>query len=237
MNPVDLLRDAIRTFGQRLAITTSFQSEGMVVIDMAARISPAVRVITLDTGRLPPETHAMIRAVRDRYGLDVEVVTPDERELDIMVGRYGPDLFRDSVAKRRLCCEIRKVRPLERKLAELDAYVVGLRRGQSATRDNVQHIEHVNGKAKISPLADWTREDVDRYIAEHDVPRHGLYALGYTSIGCAPCTRATVAGEDERAGRWWWEQDAAKECGLHVAPDGSVRRELDVLLEEVLASA
>jgi phosphoadenylyl-sulfate reductase (thioredoxin) len=237
MNAPDLLREAIRTWGRRLAITTSFQSEGMVVVDMAARISPEVRVITLDTFRLPPETHAMIGAVRDRYGIEVEVVTPDERELEVMVGRYGPDLFRDSVAKRRLCCEIRKVRPLERKLAELDAYVVGLRRSQSATRENVQHIEHVNGKAKISPLADWSREDVERYIVEHDVPRHPLYAIGYTSIGCAPCTRAAVAGEDERAGRWWWEQDAAKECGLHFAADGSVRREVDVLLEEVLASA
>jgi phosphoadenosine phosphosulfate reductase len=237
MNAHDLLRDAIHTYGRRLAITTSFQSEGMVVVDMAARISSDVRVITLDTGRLPAETHAMIAVVRDRYGIEVEIVTPDERETEAMVGRYGPDLFRDSVAKRRLCCEIRKVRPLERKLAELDAYVVGLRRGQSESRENVQHIEHVNGKVKISPLADWTREAVDRYIAEHGVPRHPLYALGYTSIGCAPCTRATVDGEDERAGRWWWELDTAKECGLHFTPDGTVRREVDVLLEEVLASA
>jgi phosphoadenylyl-sulfate reductase (thioredoxin) len=134
MNAIDLLRDAIRRYGSRLAITTSFQSEGMVVVDMAASIAPDIRVITLDTGRLPEETHAMIRTVRDRYGIAVEVVTPDEREIDTMVERYGRDLFRDSVAKRRLCCEIRKVRPLERKLAELDAWVVGLRRGQSATR-------------------------------------------------------------------------------------------------------
>jgi phosphoadenylyl-sulfate reductase (thioredoxin) len=165
------------------------------------------------------------------------VVTPDEREVETMVGRYGHDLFRDAVAKRLLCCEIRKVRPLERSLANLDAYVVGLRRSQSSTRENVQHIEEVNGKVRISPLADWTRDDVERYIAEHDVPRHPLYALGYTSIGCGPCTRATAAGEHERAGRWWWEQDAAKECGLHFGADGSVRREIDVLLDEVLASA
>lgn len=237
MNAVDLLREAINTYGRRMAITTSFQSEGMVVVDMAARISPDVRVITLDTGRLPAETHAMIQTVRDRYGIAVEAVVPDERELEVMVSRFGTELFRDSVAKRRLCCEIRKVRPLDRSLAALDAYVVGLRRGQAATRENVQHIEHVKGKAKISPLADWSREDVERYIAEHDVPRHPLYAMGYTSIGCAPCTRATIAGEDERAGRWWWEQDAAKECGLHFAADGSLRREVDVLLEEVLASA
>jgi 3'-phosphoadenosine 5'-phosphosulfate sulfotransferase (PAPS reductase)/FAD synthetase len=112
-----------------------------------------------------------------------------------------------------------------------------LRRSQSATRENVQPIEEVNGKVRISPLADWTREDVEAYIAEHDVPRHPLYALGYTSIGCGPCTRATAAGESERAGRWWWEQDMAKECGLHFSADGRVRREIDVLLEEVLAGA
>jgi phosphoadenosine phosphosulfate reductase len=101
----------------------------------------------------------------------------------------------------------------------------------------VQHIEQIDGRVKISPLADWSRDDIDRYIAEHDVPRHPLYALGYTSIGCEPCTRATAEGEDERAGRWWWELEAAKECGLHFTPEGIVRREVDVLLEEVLASA
>ena len=187
---------------------------------MAARVSPAVRVITLDTGRLPEETHQMIEQVRERYGVAVEVVLPDPGEVAAMVSQHGPNLFYREVALRRLCCEVRKVRPLERKLAEFQAWAVGLRREQSETRREVSKIEQINGRLKLSPLADWTREQVDDYIREHRVPVHPLYEKGYTSIGCAPCTRATLAGEDERAGRWWWEQDAAKECGIHFDASG-----------------
>ena len=232
-----ILEWAIATWGRRLAITTSFQAEGMAVIDMAVRISPGVRVVTLDTGRLPPETHQMIETVRSHYGVAIEVVSPDAREVEAMVTRHGVNLFYQSVPNRTLCCEIRKVRPLERKLAELDAWVVGLRRGQSATREAISKIEQVNGRFKISPLADWSKEQLEAYLAEHEVPRHPLYAAGYTSIGCGPCTRATTAGEDERAGRWWWETDADKECGLHFTPDGKVERTVDVLLRELLESA
>jgi len=128
------------------------------------------------------------------------------------------------VAYRSLCCHIRKVRPLERKLAEVRAYAVGLRRGQSEMRQSLRKIsEEQHGRLKISPLADWTKQQVVEYISAHDVPRHALYAAGYTSIGCDPCTRATSPGEDERAGRWWWEQEEQKECGLHSPnrPDSS----------------
>lgn len=206
----------------------------MVVLDMAARISSEVRVLTLDTGRLPPETYEIIERVRERYGLAVELISPDAGEVQRMTTLHGPNLFYESVPMRTLCCQIRKVRPLARALADIDAYAVGLRRGQSELRAGVQKVEDSNGKLKISPLADWTRDQIEAYTLEHDVPRHPLYARGYTSIGCAPCTRAASAGEDERAGRWWWETDANKECGLHFTPDGRVERTIDVLLREIV---
>jgi len=209
----------------------------MVVVDMAAKISSDVRVITLNTGRLPEETFQMMETVRSRYGVKVETVSPSADEVDSMVTRFGPNLFYESVPYRSLCCHIRKVRPLERKLQEFDAWAVGLRRSQSETRESLDKVEKVDGRVKLSPLADWTKEQVAEYVRVNDVPQHPLYAKGYTSIGCGPCTRATEAGEDERAGRWWWEQDANKECGLHFTPDGRVERTLDVLVREILTSS
>ena len=215
---------AITTHGDSFAIATSFQKEGMVVVDLASRVSPDVRVFTLDTGRLPEETHGMIQTVRERYGITVEVVSPDPAEVERMVSERGRDLFYESVENRRLCCEIRKVRPFERKLRELRAWATGLRREQSETRAEIARVEEIDGRLRISPLADWSAAQVDRYIEENRVPVHPLYAQGYSSIGCAPCTRAIAPGEDQRAGRWWWEQAEAKECGLHVAPDGRLVR-------------
>lgn len=236
----EILRWGIEQFGDRLAICTAFQASGMVILDMAARINPGVKVFTIDTGRLPEETHRLISDVRERYGVEIEMVMPEAREVASMVSTHGPNLFYDSVANRRLCCEIRKVRPLNRKLANLDAWVVGLRRQQSESREAVQKIavdETHGGILKLSPLVDWTREEVWEYIRRHNVPYHELYWQGYASIGCAPCTRAANESGQERAGRWWWEQEAHKECGIHVAPNGQVRRELDVLLEDVLRKA
>jgi phosphoadenosine phosphosulfate reductase len=228
---------AIETYKDRLALVTSFQYEGMVIVDMAARISKDVRVITLDTGRLPAETFDMIEAVRARYGVTIEVVSPDPVELESMVARHGPNLFYESVPLRTTCCHFRKVRPLNRKLAGFDAWLTGLRRTQSDTRESLARFSQENGRNKISPLADWTREDIEQYTVAYDVPRHPLYAKGYTSIGCAPCSRVTEAGEDERAGRWWWESGVAKECGLHFTPDGRAMRTVDVLVYEILNSS
>jgi thioredoxin-dependent adenylylsulfate APS reductase len=233
----DILSWALDTYGNDFAISTSFQAEGMVIVDMASRLSENPRVITLDTGRLPAETYEMIETVHDRYGIRVEMVCPDARELESMLALHGPNLFYRETAQRMLCCEIRKVRPLARKLKELKAWAVGLRRSQNESRAGVLKVDRDAQPVKVSPLADWTSEQVDDYIRRHDVPRHPLYAQGYTSIGCAPCTRAIEPGQDERAGRWWWEQDAQKECGIHFTPDGRARRTVDVLLEEVLGSA
>jgi len=182
----EILSWAIETYGGSFAIASSLQKEGMAILDMASRIAPGqVRVFTLDTGRLPDETYQMIETVRKRYGIDFEMVFPAREEVERMVTGHGPNLFYSSPQARLLCCDVRKVRPLARKLRTLRAWATG---------------------------------------RENDVPVHPLYARGYTSIGCQPCTRAVGPEEHERAGRWWWEEDAKKECGIHFAADGSVTR-------------
>jgi thioredoxin-dependent adenylylsulfate APS reductase len=215
--PATVLRWAFDSF-PRLVIVASFQAESSVIIDMASRIRKEVRVLTLDTGRLPQETYDVIDRVRDRYAIEIEVVPPDAGEVADMVRSRGVNLFYRSEAERRLCCDVRKSRPLARALHGYDAWVTGVRRQQAATRTNTPVVaadhEH-EGLTKIAPLASWSRDQVWAYIRENDLPVHPLYERGYTSIGCAPCTRATTAGEDERAGRWWWEQGGVKECGLH----------------------
>jgi thioredoxin-dependent adenylylsulfate APS reductase len=214
------------TFGDSFAIATSFQKEGMVILDLASRIPAGVRVFTLDTGRLPEETYHMMETVRQRYGIAVEIVFPERAEVEELVAIEGPNLFYTSVAARQRCCDVRKVRPLGRKLETLQAWATGLRRDQGETRSGIRKVERgAEGRVKICPLADWSAARVEEYLARHEVPVHPLYARGYTSIGCAPCTRAVEPGESERAGRWWWEEDAKKECGIHFAPDGSVARD------------
>ena len=239
----DLLRNALARYGSAFAVVTSFQDEGMVLVDMAARVLPHVRVLTVDTGRLPAATREMIGIVERRYDLSVEVIRPDAAEVASMISRFGVDLFRDDAALRRLCCEVRKVRPLEAALSgamngvpDVRAWASGLRREQSESRRDIPRAEESNGRLKLYPLADWSKAEVADYIRENRVPRHPLYEAGYTSIGCDPCTRAVGAGEDERAGRWWWERDTAKECGIHFTPDGHAERQVDVLLREVLAA-
>jgi thioredoxin-dependent adenylylsulfate APS reductase len=216
--PETVLQWAYETF-PRIVIVSSFQAESSVLIDMASRIRKDVRVLTLDTGRLPQATHDMIDRIRDRYAIDVQVVAPDANEIQEMVGRHGVNLFYKSAENRRLCCDVRKSRPLARALAGYDAWITGVRRQQASTRSETQVVapdrEH-QGLTKIAPLATWSKDQVWAYIRDHELPYHSLYDLGYTSIGCAPCTRATTASEDERAGRWWWEsENEVKECGLH----------------------
>lgn len=220
--PEELLRWAIGRWRDRIAIGTSFQAEGMVLLDMAWRIDPKIRVFTLDTGRLPEETYELIERVRERYGLRVELITPDPQAVAELVRRDGPNLFYRSLAARRACCRVRKVEPLGRALRGLDAWITGLRRDQAASRRETPRVavdaEH-SGIVKLSPLADWRWDDVWAYVRVHEVPYHALYDQGYTSIGCAPCTRPVKPWEDHRAGRWWWESPGShKECGLHMPP-------------------
>ncbi len=216
-----LLRWAYESF-PRVVIVASFQAESSVLIDMASRIRADVNVLTLDTGRLPQATHDMIDRVRRRYAIDVQVVSPDAADLQEMVGRHGVNLFYTSPDLRRMCCDVRKSRPLARALLGFDAWVTGVRRQQAMTRAKTPMVapdpKH-EGLTKIAPLAGWSKEQVWAYIRDHDLPYHSLHEAGYTSIGCEPCTRATTAGEDERAGRWWWEENEVKECGIHWTPD------------------
>lgn len=227
VDPPTLLTRALRRWGDRIALVTSFQAEGMVLLDMAWRINPGLRVITLDTGRLPAETYALIDRVRERYGIAVEVFYPDAQRLEAMVRRHGPNLFYESVDNRLTCCRVRKVEPLRRALGGLRAWITGLRRDQAPSRAGIRKVEVDHGHGgilKLNPLADWSWGAVRAYTRTHDVPTHPLYARGYQSIGCAPCTRAVEAGEDSRAGRWWWENGQHKECGLHLGPRAAQRR-------------
>jgi thioredoxin-dependent adenylylsulfate APS reductase len=232
--PEAIIEWALKRWHPRIAICTSFQAAGMVILDMAWRINPDVRLFTVDTGRLPQEAYAFIEQVRDHYDIEVQVFFPDASQVETMVRRYGPNLFYKAVEARLLCCNVRKVEPVRSVLEELDAWVTGLRREQWASRANIRKIEidhDHGGLAKLSPLADWTREEVWDYIRSNDVPYHPLYDQGYSSIGCAPCTRPTKAGEDPRSGRWWWEKNAPKECGLHCPLEtGGFEHELEAIL-------
>jgi phosphoadenosine phosphosulfate reductase len=219
----DVLRLALERFGRKVALSSSFGAEDMVLIDMLMQIDPRARVFTLDTGRLPQETYNVIDATRQKYGATIEVLFPQAEAVQHMVAGHGVNLFYHSVENRKLCCGIRKMEPLGRALSGLEAWITGLRREQSVTRTDVHKIEWDGGNnlVKVNPLVDWSREDVWKYIREHNVPYNALHDRGYPSIGCAPCTRAVQPGEHERAGRWWWEHPETKECGLHVSLEKS----------------
>ena len=202
------------------ALASSFGAEDMLLTDLIARHDLPIAIFTLDTGRLPEETYALIDRVRDHYGLAIEVYYPDADALESYVLTHGLNAFYRSVELRRSCCAIRKTFPLARALAGRGAWITGLRRAQSVTRTALatEEFDHVHGLPKFNPLADWTEDEVWGYLRAHGVPTSPLHARGYPSIGCAPCTRAIEPGEDVRAGRWWWEDPEHKECGLHGRP-------------------
>lgn len=205
-------------FGARAALASSFGVEDMVLIDLARRHAPSLRVFTLDTGRLPSETYDLMEVVRHRYGVTVESFFPERERVEALESTQGYFSFRKSLEARRECCAIRKVEPLRRALAGREAWVTGLRREQSVTRTAVEVAEldaSHGGLLKLNPLAAWTQREVWAYIKAHAVPYNALHDKGYPSIGCAPCTRAVKPYEDERAGRWWWESREHSECGLH----------------------
>lgn len=222
----DIVTWALEKFNARFALACSFQAEESVLIDMLHRIrGSGFRIFTLDTGRLNQETYDCMDAIRDRYGVSIEVYFPDAMRVQDMVRSHGLNLFYNSVDLRKLCCGIRKVEPLNRALSSLDAWMTGLRREQSVTRAEVRKVEldgdHSN-IVKINPLADWSYNDVWDYIRRNAVPYNELHDQGYPSIGCAPCTRAVRRLEDVRAGRWWWENADIKECGLHLSSQAKV---------------
>jgi len=210
---------ALETFGDRVALASSFGAEDVVLIDMLAKVNPKARVFTLDTGRLNQETYDVMDQIREQYGITIEIMFPKTDAVEQMVREKGLNLFYHSIENRKRCCRIRKVEPLNRALEGLKAWITGLRREQVVTRADVKKVDldaDHGGIAKLNPLADWTWPQVMEYVKQHQVPYNVLHDQGYPSIGCAPCTRAVKAGEDFRAGRWWWERPDQKECGLHV---------------------
>lgn len=217
---VALLREAAEDHAGRIVQASSLGIEGMVLTDMIARHQLPVTVATLDTGELHPQTLALIPRIEQHYGLQVQVFRPVHEAVLRFVARHGDKSMFDSVAQRKACCALRKVEPMQRLLHGHSAWVTGLRREQSEARRHVPFFElEDDGREKFYPLADWSEADVWHYALMHDVPYNALHDQWFPSIGCAPCTRAVSAGEDPRAGRWWWEQGAAKECGLHLRPE------------------
>jgi phosphoadenosine phosphosulfate reductase len=215
--PEELLAYFLELLGNSIALSSSLSIEDQVLTHMIKRIDPNARVFTLDTGRLFPETYSLIDKTNLQYGTHIEVFFPDCHEVQEMVNREGVNLFYESVEKRRQCCRVRKLSPLKRAFAGLEAWICGLRREQSVTRENMQTVEwdEHNRLVKLNPLVSWTEEQVWNYIRQHQVPYNPLHDKRYPSIGCQPCTRAVAPGEDVRAGRWWWEAPEHKECGLH----------------------
>jgi phosphoadenosine phosphosulfate reductase len=210
---------------RRVAVVASFQAESTVLIDMASRLVERPEVITLDTGRLAQETHDQIDRELGSQRIRLLVQAPDPDEVRALAAEHGTNPFRRSVELRRLCCDVRKSRPLARALEGFDAWVTGLRRDQASSRAATPVVAEDRahgGIAKVAPLVRWSEEQVWDHIRSRRLEYHELYDRGYRSIGCAPCTRAVTETEDSRAGRWSWEQDEVKECGLHWAPQVAV---------------
>ncbi len=217
--PQEVLKWALDNFHPRIAMASSFGAEDVVVIDMIMKINPKARIFTLDTGRLNQETYDVMDEIRNKYNTNIDVMFPEQNEVEQMVRVNGMNLFYQSTGNRKLCCGVRKVHPLNKMLVTLDAWITGLRRDQTQNRSDANKIEiddQHNDIIKINPIIDWTWEQTWDYIKANKIPYNKLHDKGYPSIGCEPCTRAIKPGEPLRAGRWWWENDQEKECGLHT---------------------
>lgn len=219
---------ALEAHGDRAAIITSFQDTGCVMIDIMSKVAPGMRIVTVDTLRLHPETYAHMDAMEARYGA-IERFTPNPARLKKMIAQHGEYLFFDSKTKQEYCCNIRKTEPNQRALDSVDVWFTGLRRDHSNFRVDTPKAQYVDrgGRPvlKIAPLADWSQAKVDAYLEEHEVPKNALYDQGYTSIGCMICSTPTLPHEDKRAGRWRWfnalnDGDGNKECGIHIGGSG-----------------
>ena len=208
-----------------VVFTTSFGLEDQAITHAIFSRQLAIDVVTLDTGRLFPETHQVWADTEQRYGRRIRALSPERRSVEAWVAQHGIDGFRSSVEARHGCCSVRKVEPLRRALAGASAWITGLRAEQSADRAVMPYasIDPAHHLLKLNPLLDWTRERVLDFVRQHGIPYNRLHDRGFLSIGCAPCTRAVAPGEPERAGRWWWEQDEKKECGLHSHGADQVR--------------
>jgi phosphoadenosine phosphosulfate reductase len=217
----ELIQWTIDQYGLKAGLACSFGMEDMVLIDMIAKLKGPITIFTLDTGRLHEETYEIMERVLSHYRLEIKTYFPDSRQVEKLVRGKGFFSFKESIENRKECCAVRKIEPLNRALAELDAWITGLRRDQAVTRTETPKVLEDTDHPpliKINPLADWSQEQVESYIEKHKVPVNALHKKNYPSIGCAPCTRSIEPGEDIRAGRWWWENPEHKECGLHHRP-------------------
>jgi phosphoadenosine phosphosulfate reductase len=216
-HPIGVIGFFLDYFGEKIVLSTSLGLEDQVITEMVLRQKRDAEVFTLDTGRLFPETYDLIARTNKHFGIRMKTYFPDPLRVEEMVAANGINLFYDSVEKRKLCCGIRKVAQLPRAFAGKEAWICGLRKDQSVSRFFSKLVEwdEPNGLVKINPLIDWTEQQVREYIRKHNIPYNLLHDRGFPSIGCEPCTRAVEPGEDIRAGRWWWEKDPHRECGLH----------------------
>ena len=213
----DVLRWALDSFHPDIALACSFQHT--VLIHMMVNIRPDIRVFAIDTGRLPEETYQCAADVEKFFGIKIEWYFPQNNAVESLMREQGPLSFKKSLDARRACCAVRKVEPLNRALSGLKAWVTGVRRDQSTTREDVNKIEIDHGHGgilKICPLADWPYDRLRDYVKKHKIPYNILMQQGYASVGCACCTRAIAPDADPRSGRWWWEDEENKECGIHV---------------------
>ena len=215
---VKALLDSVNKSYTPVIFANSFGAEDMVLTDLIGKNFPNISMFTLDTGRLPEETHSLMKEVEDHYNIETKIYFPEPVAVEKYIAENGLNGFYDSIALRKSCCFMRKVEPLKRALKDNRAWITGLRRDQALTRSDLEESEFDadNGLQKISPLLNWRLSDVWAYIKDFNAPYNALHDQGYSSIGCAPCTRAITPGEDVRAGRWWWEDPETKECGLHL---------------------
>jgi len=207
----------LSNYSKKIAFATSLGIEDQVITEMIVSINKSIKIFTLDTGRLFQETYDLIQKTNSRYKINIEIYFPDTRQVEKMVKEKGINLFYESIENRKLCCHIRKIESLKRVLNKFDFWITGIRNEQSEIRANDKLIEwdKVNGLIKVNPLIKWTEKDVWNYIKEKNIPFNSLHSKGFKSIGCVPCTSAVEDSEDSRSGRWWWENDEHKECGLH----------------------
>lgn len=215
----EVLRFALDTFHPRLTLACSFGLEDVALVHAVTALRPDARLFALDTGRLPEATYECADRIRARYGVHIDWYFPDAGRVEALERTKGLFSFRESIENRKECCGIRKVEPLRRALSGMDAWITGQRREQTMTRSTVSVMESDKAHAglwKFNPLAYWSLDEVWTYVRDNNIPYNRLHDEGYPSIGCAPCTRAIQPGEDQRAGRWWWESPEHKECGLHT---------------------
>lgn len=217
LGPAEALGFLSDLFPGKVVFSTSLGQEDQVITQLIAENNLAVHIFSLDTGRLFPETLDLIARTESKYKKRIQVLYPERQSVENLVDKIGINGFYDSVENRKSCCHVRKVEPLKRALAGNSIWVTGLRAEQSANRSSMRKIEwdEANQIIKFNPLLDWNYDQMMSYIEENKIPYNPLHDIGFISIGCAPCTRAISAGEDARAGRWWWE-DSKKECGLHA---------------------